>query len=115
MPRKGQAYPIDDGWRKRVRLALEERGWTQSDLARELKVGRSTVNALLTPTDQGGIQQTPLKPQVHMVFKWTPPIPPSLEEEAGEALELFQQMTPTERARWIERAHAIIEEGKRRK
>lgn len=115
MPRRGQAHPIDDGWRGRVQRRLEEKGWNQADLARAMGVGRNVVTKLLKLTDEGGAMQSPLKPRVHEVLDWTPPIPPSLDEEAGEVLEMLKKMTPIERVRWLERGLAIIDESKRRK
>lgn len=115
MPRKGQAYPVDDGWRERVKRKLADLDWTQADLARELKCGRSTITALLKPTAEGGVQQSPLKLAVHEALGWSPPIPPSMEEDAGEVWELLKQMTPIDRVRWLERGHALIDEAKRKK
>jgi len=115
MPRKGQAYPVDDGLRERIERALEKRGWSHADFARELQVGRSTVHLLMKRNDEGGeLRQSPLVPDVHMLFGWSPPMPASLEEEASEAVEMLKQMSPVERARWMERGQAILDEKKRR-
>lgn len=106
---------MDDGFRERVERALKAKDWNQADLARALKCSRGAITGLLKSTAEGGVNQSPLVPDVHAVFGWSPPIPPSLNQEAGEAIELLQQMSSIDRARWIERGLAIVEEAKRRK
>lgn len=110
MPRSGQAYPVDDGWRKRVDLALELKGWTRADLARAVGCSRGTITHLLN----GDVQQSPYVPAIHRALGWTPPLPPSLGGEAEEAIEILQQLDDIKRARWLERGRALLEEGKKR-
>lgn len=115
MPSEGRAYRVDDSFRRRVKRGLESKGASRADLARALKCSKGAITALLKPTAEGGVQQSPLVPAIHLFFDWSRPIEPEDEEEASEAIELFKKMDAVARARWLERGQAILEEAKRRK
>jgi transcriptional regulator with XRE-family HTH domain len=111
MPRTRPAHPVDDAWRRRVRRALEDRGWEQLDLAKAAKCSPSVLSELLT----GKKQSSPSVPDIHLALGWTPPLPPSLPEETEELLELWNSLDDLDKGRLLERARILAESTKKTK
>lgn len=110
MPRKGQAYPVDDEWRARVRQRLTEKGLRLSDLARETKMPRSTLSELL----DGKRRQTTYLPEIHDALGWDPPQSPLPSRDAGELMYLWDRMDEVGRQAMIDRGRARLDELLRR-
>jgi hypothetical protein len=83
MPRKGQAFPVDDDLRRRVLLHLKNEGRSKSWLSKELKLSsRSLINELLElDPSKKRVHQTTLLPEIHKVLGWPPPKMPSAPED----------------------------------
>ena len=89
---------------------MRRKGWKRADLARAVGCSRGTITQILN----GSVQQSPYVPDIHTALDMTPPLPPSMEGEASEAIEILKQLDERGRTRWIERGHALLEELKRR-
>ena len=107
MPRnKGTSYVVDPDWRKRVELRLVEKKWTRADLARESRVGKSTISDLLN----GKTNECVGLPKIHKALGWDPPLPPILSNDASELFGIWDRLNDFERGRLLERARAIFEQ-----
>lgn len=110
MPRSGPSYPIDDHWRSRVQRALDERGWSRADLAREIRASRSVVTNILN----GVVNQSPYVADIHLVLRWSAPTAPSdaplLAEEEQEVIDILRKLSDKGKARFAERGHALLEQ-----
>lgn len=107
MPRKkGTSYVVDDDWRNRVEEQLVKKGWKRADLARESKVGKSTITDLLN----GNTNECVGLPQIHKALGWDPPLPPILSNDATELHGIWERLDDFERGRLLERARSIYEQ-----
>lgn len=84
---KGPLRTVDDTLRRRVREALETKGWDQKDLADELEVARATITNLLKPGEPRQIKYLPellrklgLEDDLDVVVSGWPDVP--MEERA---------------------------------
>lgn len=107
MPRiSGQAYPIDDEWRARVRSAMDRLGMSQADLARAAGCAFSTISELLS----GNSKESPILPRIHLALGWTPPRLATLSGDAEVLMSRWDQLDKERRARLLERAEMLLEE-----
>ncbi len=105
--RSGQAYPIDDAWRRRVRDALARKGMSQADLARAAGCSPATISELLG----GKSHESPLVPDIHEALGWSPPRMAVLSLDQEELLTYWDKLDPARRARLLERAAALAEDA----
>lgn len=107
MARKGgTSYVVDDAWRKRVETRLGEKKWNRADLARESKVGKSTITDLLN----GRTNECVGLPGIHKALGWDPPLPPILSNDASELFGIWDRLNEFEKGRLLERVRAIFEQ-----
>ena len=105
MPRSGQAYPFDKAWVARLLARLEEKGWTQSDLAREVRAGRSVIWNIVNLK----VKQSPYIPDIHAAVGWSAPAPLATDEATEEMLEVWNQLNAQDRGRLLERGKSLLE------
>jgi len=105
---KAHRYLVDDDWRIRVEERLGEKKWTRADLARESRVGRSTITDLLNGKQDHCVNL----PAIHKALGWDPPLPPILSNDAGELMGIWDRLNEFERGRLLERARSIYEQAK---
>jgi hypothetical protein len=110
MPRKGQAYPVDDDWRRRVSARLTELGWKASTLAKESGMPKSTLSELLA----GERKQTTYLPELHGALGWDPPLPPLPTPDAHELMYIWARLDDNAKARLLERGRVMHEELQRK-
>jgi hypothetical protein len=103
---KAPRYVVDDDWRKRVEQRLSEKGWSRADLARESRVGRSTITDLLNKKQDHCVGL----PAIHKALGWDPPLPPILSNDASELFGIWDRLNEFERGRLLERARSIYEQ-----
>jgi transcriptional regulator with XRE-family HTH domain len=103
--KKGNSYVVDDDWRNRVETRLVEMKMTRADLARDSKIGRSTISDLLN----GKTNECVGLPAIHKALKWDPPLPPILSPDASELFGIWDRLDDFERGRLLERARSIFE------
>ena len=104
--RKGVTHAVDDTWRDRVEVALERKGWSRADLARESKVGKSTISDLLN----GQTNECMDLKKIHKALGWDEPLPPVLSNDASELFGIWDRLDEFEKGRLLERARAIYEQ-----
>jgi transcriptional regulator with XRE-family HTH domain len=103
---KSFRYVVDDDWRNRVEQKLVEKGWSRADLARESRVGRSTITDLLNGKQHHCVGL----PKIHHALGWDPPLPPILSNDASELFGIWDRLNEFERGRLLERARSIFEQ-----
>jgi transcriptional regulator with XRE-family HTH domain len=108
MPRKGHQYPIDDGWKERVRARLQEMGISQNELARLARISKASMSAALSKESL----QSAVVPAIHKALGW--PVPPLvLSADALEMISLYDEMDPRDQGGLLERARASVEATRR--
>lgn len=110
MPRKGQAFPIDDNWRGQVRSAIAERFKSEAAFARHARISKASLSEALSP----GSKQSTLVPAIHRALGWPAPRPLLLSRDDEELLRLVSQLDTTDRAALRERAMTLLELRKKR-
>lgn len=103
---KSPRYVVDGDWRIRVEKRLVEKGWSRADLARESRVGRSTITDLLNGKQDHCVGL----PKIHKALGWDPPLPPILSNDASELFGIWDRLNEFERGRLLERARSIYEQ-----
>ena len=106
MPRKGQAFPIDDKWKSGVIAEMETRGVSNADLARVLKVSRSVITEMFKPVTG----QSTLVPGIHAFFGWPPPRIVIPSKDSDELAYLFANLSDAKAAALLERARVLYEQ-----
>ncbi len=104
---KSFRYVVDGDWRNRVEQRLVEKGWSRADLARESRVGRSTITDLLNGKQDHCVGL----PKIHKALGWDPPLPPILSNDASELFGIWDRLNEFERGRLLERARSIYEQA----
>ncbi len=110
MPRAGIQYDVDNPWRARVTERLTELGKNPAWLARESGCPKSTLSELL----DGTRHTTTYLPEIHEALGFPPPLGPLLSQDDEELLRIAHRLTPEQKARLLERATVLEEEGKKR-
>lgn len=110
MPRTGKQYDVDDVWRSRVVLRLEELDHNANWLAISSGCPRSMLSELLG----GKRSNTTYLPEIHDALNWPAPIGPMLSRDDEELLKLASGLSGDQRARLKERALTMQEEKKKR-
>lgn len=109
MPRKGQAYPIDNEWRRRVVERLAEMKIKRAELCRRAKISPAALSEALSAESN----QTTLAPAIHRALGWDPPRPILLSNDTEEIIRIVGRLDAEGRARLLERAVMLEEQRKK--
>jgi hypothetical protein len=92
MPRKGQAFPVDDPWRRRVLVHLDEHERSKAWLSKEIGApSRSLVNELLElDPSKKRVHQSTFVPEIHKALGWPPPSMASAPDVVSEIVYLYE-------------------------
>jgi len=94
----GAMVTVDDSVKRRVRAELDQRGWSQADLARALNVSPATVTNFFKPGDR----QNRIYPRLVKLFGWVDTSAPATATPVDVALRRVQRkwtdLTETDRA-----------------
>lgn len=107
--RAGQAYPIDDGWRRMVERKLKSKQMSRADLARAAGCSPSVISELLN----GDAKESIYVPEIHFALDISPPPTSLLPGDTEELLALWEKLDDLGKVRLLERAAALVEEKKR--
>ncbi len=107
MPKKGHQYPIDSGWKDRVRSRLAEMNITQNELARRANISKASLSEALAV----GALQSAYVPEIHRALRWAAP-QLVLSPDKLELLALYDQMEDRDQGGLVERARAKVEEAR---
>ncbi len=103
MPRRGQAIPITQEWKDRVRRRIEEMQISQNELARRVGVAPSAISAALAPSSK----QTTVMRQIHRALEWPPP-PDAITPDALEMLRVLEQLSERDQGELLGRAKEML-------
>lgn len=110
MRRGGISYPFDDAWRERVERALNERGWTRTELADRIKANKSTVSEILN----GTVSRSPYVADIHAALGWTPPQPPLADPDTQQMLDMWARLDAMQKGKLLGRAEAMLDDAEKK-
>lgn len=84
---RGAMVTVDDSVKNRVRSELEQRDWSQADLARALKVSPATITNFFKPGDR----QNRIYPRLVKLFGWVDTSGPATATPVDAALKRVQR------------------------
>lgn len=84
---RGAMVTVDATVRDRVRAELEQRGWSQADLARALHVSPATITNFFKPVDR----QNRIYPRLVKLFGWVDTSAPATATAVDVALRRVQR------------------------
>lgn len=111
MPRKGQAFPIDADWRRRVREAIAADYKSEAAFAKAAKISKSSLSEALNPESK----QSTLVPAIHKQLGWEKPRPLLMSHDDEEIMKILGRMDPRDKAALLERALTLEEQRAKRK